>query len=168
MIKMDMKAGFFDSERIKKAVPKAQRKVLSRFGAFVRTRSRTSIRKRKGTSVPGGPPYSKTGLLKRFIYFAYDLQARSVVIGPQRLSSVKDPDAPNRIEYGGSVRAQSREIWVNGQAERDSKTGRFRPGSKKKIVITGQMTYQPRPFMTPALKAELPGLPGMWRDSIRP
>jgi hypothetical protein len=43
------KQGFFDRAKVKNAVDAGTRRVLSRFGAFVRTRARTSIRKRKGT-----------------------------------------------------------------------------------------------------------------------
>jgi hypothetical protein len=52
------KGSFFDRAKVKNAVDAGTRRVLSRFGAFVRTRARTSIRKRKGTSPPGGPPHA--------------------------------------------------------------------------------------------------------------
>jgi len=76
------KQGFFDRAKVKNAVDAGTRRVLSRFGAFVRTRARTSIRKKKGTSPPGSPPHSHVGLLRKFILFAYDPQRKSVVIGP--------------------------------------------------------------------------------------
>lgn len=58
----EAKAGFFDRARVMEAVDKATKKVLSRFGAYVRTRAKTSIRKGRGrTSEPGRPPYSHVG-----------------------------------------------------------------------------------------------------------
>ena len=76
------KGGFFNRDKVMRSVDAGTRKVLSKFGAFVRQRARTSIRKRKGTSPPGSPPYSHVGLLRKFILFAYDPQRKSVVIGP--------------------------------------------------------------------------------------
>ena len=51
MIGMKLKAAkglFFDRGAVLRATTAAERRVLSRFGAFVRQRARTSIRQRKG------------------------------------------------------------------------------------------------------------------------
>lgn len=144
MIKVTIKqakAGFFDRDAIIKAVDRATRKNLSKFGAFVRQRARTSIRKRKGTSPPGGPPYSHTGFLRRFIFFGYDPDRRSVVIGPTLAGS--QSGAPENLEHGGRANIRQRD----GETER--------------------ATIRPRPFMGPAFEAERPGLPDLWRDSVR-
>jgi hypothetical protein len=135
------KAGFFDREKVLGSLDRATRKVLSRFGAFVRTRARTSIRRRKGTSPAGRPPYSHVGLLRNLIFFAYDFDKRAVVIGPVLINS--PTGAPENLEYGGDAN-----LPIAG--------GRTR-----------RVTIQPRPFMGPALDAELPGLPAMWQDSVR-
>jgi len=128
---------FFDSSKVKQQTSKAERQVLSRFGAFVRTRVRSMIRKRRAPSAPGQPPSSHTGLLKRFIYFVYDAARRSVIIGPIRLAS-KRGDAPELLEEGGlAVR-------------------RGKPAA-----------YRPRPYMGPAFSAELPRVPAMWRDAVK-
>ena len=136
------KAGFFDRVAVMNATTAAERKVLSRFGAFVRTRARTSIKSRKATSRPGSPPSSHAGLLKRFILFAYDPARRGVVIGPTRLNAKTGGKAPPLLEYGGNV---VRERW-----------------GRRRVV-----RYLPRPFMHPALDAELVRLPPLWRNSIR-
>lgn len=144
MIGLDFKAakeGFFDRAKVLRSVDAATRKVLSRFGAFVRTRSRTSIRKRKGISPPGGPPYSHVGTLRDLIFFSYDEARRSVVIGPTL--SRRPTGAPENLEYGG---------------EADIPQRRGKPARAK---------IRPRPFMGPAFEAEKPGLPAMWRDSVR-
>lgn len=137
----DAKGNFFDRQRIIGAVDAATRKVLSRFGAFVRTRARTSIRKRKGTSPPAGPPYSHVGTLRKLIFFGYDAGAKSVVIGPTLSNS--PTGAPENLEYGGSSDIPQRK------------------GPPVRAAI------QPRPYMGPAIKAELPSLPPLWRDSVR-
>ena len=131
---------FFDRMAVTNAVDRAERKVLSRFGAFVRRGARSSIRRRKSVSQPGSPPSSHTGLLKRNIFFVYERQRSNVVIGPILLN--KGTDAPAILEHGGSVTRRRR---------------------KKRV----RMTYRPRPFMGPAFEREKPKLPQMWRDSVR-
>jgi hypothetical protein len=134
------KGGFFDREKVKNAVDAGTRRVLSKFGAFVRQRAKTSIRKRKGTSPPGSPPYSHVGLLRKFILFAYDPQRKSVVIGPTLIRA--GSEAPRLLEYGG-------------EAVRRTKTK------------TRRLRYRPRPFMRPAFEAEKPQLPALWKNSVR-
>ncbi len=129
---------FFDRAKIKQKVDVRTRKVLSKFGAFVRQTSRKSIRKRKGTSRPGRPPFSHTGVLKRFIYFGYDKDRRSVVIGPV-IAHGKVGKAPQALEHGGTV-----------------------------TLLTGKTANMAaRPFMQPAFESELKNVPKLWVDSIR-
>jgi hypothetical protein len=137
---------FFDAKKVIDATTKAERKVLSRFGAFVRRSARSSIRKRRKVSSPGQPPSSHTGLLRRFIFFAYDPWRKSVVIGPARLNQ-KVGDAPRALEHGGRSRVTA---------------GRRR---RRRVVRT--VTIGARPFMGPAFDKEKPKLSAMWRDSIR-
>jgi len=142
-MKMDaFKRSFFDSKRVMSAVDGATRRVLSRFGAFVRRRARSSIRKRKRISRPGEPPSSHVGLLRRGILFGYDTARQSVVIGPMRLNQ-RSAEAPPLLEYGGQTRRRDR----RGRSE--------------------LLTYRARPYMGPAFEAEKPGLPALWRDSVR-
>jgi hypothetical protein len=134
------KALFFDRQPVMNAVSRAERRVLSKFGAFVRRRARSSIRKRKAISEPGKPPSSHTGVLRQTIFFVYEPQRASVVIGPVELN--RGTEAPRLLEHGG-------------QAVR-------REGQKRV-----RMTYRPRPFMGPAYEREVPKLPALWRDSVR-
>lgn len=131
---------FFDRAAVTNAVDRAERKVLSKFGAFVRRGARSSIRKRKATSQPGSPPSSHVGLLKQNIFFVYERERSNVVIGPILLN--KGTDAPALLEHGGSVTRRRR---------------------KKRV----RMTYRPRPYMGPAFETEKSKLPAMWRDSVR-
>ncbi len=131
---------FFDRQAVTSAADRAQRKVLSKFGAFVRQTARTSIRKRKSISEPGQPPSSHTGLLKRNIFFVFSAETRSVVIGPILLN--QRTDAPRLLEHGDTV-------------ERTRRSQRVR------------MKYRARPFMGPAFDREQQKLPDLWRNSIR-
>ena len=140
-MKLDAAKGlFFDRARVTNAVDRTTRKNLSRFGAFVRKRARSSIRKRRRISNPGQPPSSHTGLLKRNIFFVYEPARRSVVIGPVLLNS--SSGAPELLEHGGTVVRK-----VGGRRVR--------------------MTYQPRPYMGPAFETEQDNLSRLWRNSVK-
>ena len=141
MIGMKFKRMFFTSKAVLSATDRATRRVLSKFGAYVRRTAKSSIRKRKAISAPGKPPSSHTGLLKRFILFGYDPAKRSVVIGPLRLTRGGRGDAPRALEEGGTTQV-------------------VRRGRKKRVKIKA------RPFMGPAMEKEKPKLPQMWRDSV--
>jgi hypothetical protein len=141
MIGMKFKQMFFTSKAVVSATDRATRRVLSKFGAYVRRTAKSSIRKRKAISAPGKPPSSHTGLLKRFILFGYDPAKRSVVIGPLRLTRGGRGDAPRALEEGGTSRM-------------------VRRGRKKRVKIKA------RPFMGPAMEKEKTKLPQMWRNSV--
>ena len=138
---------FFTSKEVISALDKATRKVLIKFGAFVMTTARQSIRKHgkdaqgnEKTSPPGHAPYSHTGVLKRGILFGYDILWHSVVIGPTLAPNRRMARTPPRLEYGASKIGES---WGNRPA------------------------YLRRPYMKPALDKNLPVLPAMWHNSIK-
>lgn len=136
----NVKKLFFDRKAVMDAVSRAQRAVFSRIGAFIRQTARSSIRRRKGTSKPGRPPNSHTGLLRDHIFFAYEPERKGVVIGPIRLNT-SDGTAPRLLESGGSTTWQEQ-------------------GKRERVV------YLARPYMRPALEKELPRLPALWRNSV--
>jgi hypothetical protein len=132
---------FFDRMAVLAATTSAERRVLSRFGAFVRQRARTSMKRRSQPAAPGQPPSAHTGLLRQHLYFAWDPFARSVVIGPVLLNQ-KQGAIPPLLEYGGPA-------------------VRVRWGKPRRVV------YAPRPYMRPAFAAEQARLPTLWRGSVR-
>jgi len=136
---------FFSAERIKRAVDKATRDKLKKAGAYVRTAARSSIKDRKGAAKPGRPPSSHTGLLRHFIFFGYDKQRKTVVVGPMRLNQ-KIGVAPEALEKGG------RSMML---------VGRRNKRRRKAIRI------KPHPFMGPALEKEAPKFPDLWTNSVR-
>jgi hypothetical protein len=83
----------------KNPITDADRKVGGRQGALIRKIAQRSIRKRKAVSEPGKPPTNREGTLKRFIFFSWDEQTRSVFIGPERLD--KPGSVPSLLEHGG-------------------------------------------------------------------
>ena len=152
---------FFNAPKVVKAVDRATRRVLSKFGGYVRQTSRRSIRKPRKkkiselTSVEkrqyrrtgerptasakrGKPPRSQTGRLKKTILFWYNPSEQSVTIGPARFPG---RDRIGALEKGGATRSR---------------------GKKPR-----NMQIQPHPFMGPALIKELPKLEPMWANSVR-
>lgn len=146
-----LNASFFDSAEVLRMVDKKAIAALSKFGAFVRQRAKSSIKyKKKGVSAPGKPPFAhkssgftkqktnkKTGEtktqslspLRELLFFAYDRSTKTVVVGPVPFRGKST--APGLLERGG--------------------VGVIRRGNKQK-----KAKFRARPFMKPAMLAELP------------
>ena len=156
------RGNFFDRQKVMDAMSKAERARLSKAGAFVRQRAKTSIRYRERPSAAGSPPsahrsvgsvHKKSGRvahkrqlvspLREFMFFAYDRATRTVVVGPALLNGTVSRQALHALEYGGP----------SVTLERD--------GKRRAVVIRA------RPFMRPALAAEVAALPELFRDSVR-
>lgn len=138
----DFQKAFFDPAAVTDPAERAYRAKLSRHGAFVRRRARSSIRKRKRSARPGEPPTDRKGLLKKFILFGYEPDIRTVVIGPAKLMGKANYTVPEVLEHGGRVVV-------------------LRPGRKPRPA-----NYRGNEFMGPAQAAELPKFLGSLKDSI--
>ena len=141
---MKVFGAFFDRPAVLNSVSQAERKTLSRAGAFVRRTARSSMRRRKKASQPGQPPSVKQGQLKKFLFFSWDQQTRSLVVGPELLSRRAGAPVPSLMESGGVVR------WT-----------------KRRTGESRQSKILPRPFMAPALDKNLSALPEAWRNALR-
>ncbi len=147
------KSLFFDQPKVVSAVSRAERRVLSRFGSYVRADAKASIRRRKRASQPGQPPTNRTGLLKKHIFFVYEARRRSVVIGPALLG--RSTGAQQILEHGGSVVIR----------RRVRRRGRRRSSAPKQT--RQRVTVAPRPFMGPAFeKNRDQKLPALWKDAV--
>ncbi len=152
---------FLDRVKVLEAADKGKVKALSKIGAFVWRRAKSSIKIKKGTAPAGSPPYGhttttrkktnkKTGVtkvqpaspLREFIFFSYDPSTKSVVVGPIPLGDRAGPMALKALEMGGPS------------------IGQFR-GKKRTISIAAH------PFMGPAMEAEVAKMPEAFRDMIR-
>lgn len=146
-----LKKSFFDKKGVADALDPAVRRALSKFGAFVRRRSRSSIKqapkaakkkRTKGkapkarTSRPGQPPLAHQGDIKR-ILFGYDAANKSVVVGPVLYGARSG--APETLEYGGFARLKG--------------------GRRVRVA--------PRPFMQPAFEAELKDVGNDFKNLIK-
>lgn len=147
------KAQFLDKKAVEGEIGKRAASFAMRFGAFVRTNAissmlghkikrgfgaKSKISNRQGVAPPGKPPFPHAGHLVRLIFFAYDPQAKAMVIGPLLFQSRGSADAMRVLQDGGTQTLK-------------------RPDGE-----TVMATYQPRPFMLPALKDELAKIRSTW------
>lgn len=133
----DAKALFFDRPAVIAMLNRRERSMLSRFGAFVRRRAKSSIKfsSKNETSQPGRAPKGHTHKLRDKIYFAADPRRRSVVTGPVTFGG-RTGEELQALEEGGFVNLKES---IKGEAVR-----------RRRVFIRA------RPFMLPAFKAELP------------
>ena len=179
-LSMHMTDYFFDRQAVIDRMSKANRQALSKAGAFIRRRARTSLRRRKSTSPPGSPPSvhsdDSIATLKN-ILFAYEPHSESLVVGPVRLNQVEDSwidlgrtTVPQLHEFGDIARVLEWS-WDGGRtwSRRDR---RFRHTSRKRkevyhfIERRRRARYRARPFMGPALEAERPNIPDAWTGAL--
>lgn len=148
-VKMSVKNLFFDRALVVREVGKVNAAALSKAGAFVRQRARSSLRRRKRVSAPGSPPsvhsQDSVATLKN-ILFAYDRANMSVVIGPVLLNGSQG-SVPALHEFGGTKAV--RNIRGRGRAP-----------------TVRMASYPARPFMGPALVAEALKFPSLWSSRV--
>jgi len=181
---------FFETERINKLADDAVEKRLLKFGAFVRSDARRSIRKEpKGTrrernSKPGAPPLSHTGNLRENIFFGLDKRENSVVIGPHKNRSGYAPEA---LEYGGraTINGFVPKVYTLGDrgaigrdkagrvvvcklktAEMVARANRFAI-ERNDAAISRTVKIEARPYMSPAFERNLPHAPQLFRNSLK-
>lgn len=156
---------FFDRAAVIKTIGKANATALSRHGAFVQRRARSSMKRRKKPSPPGSPPSCHSSdpvaTLKN-IWFAYEPSTQSVVVGPLRLNG-SGGSVPALHEFGG--RRTIRELLVRGRWVPESTIGRR--NRQRFRSRTRSARYPARPFMGPAGQAEIKSAPNIWGTTGR-
>lgn len=164
MIRMRLNLSKF-ADGFKALVPrvrKAERKALARFGAFVRRRAKSSIRKGKKPSVAGEPPRSHLELLRKGILFAVEDHhgAAGVIIGPAKLPG-KSEGILRALEEGG-------ESEVIIQRRRRRHRGDLALGRKpERASLKLKLAIRPRPFMLPAFEKEKAGAAALFENSVK-
>jgi len=155
---------FLDRAEVQRKLGVARVRALGRQGAFVRRRARTSIlRRRKRISAPGSPPsvHSKGSIDSlRNILFAYEQSSDSVVVGPVKLNQINRSRSgsisiPALMEFGGRIEILEERypgtragMWFRSDL-------RTRRRYADRIYRNRPARYRPRPFMLPALEAEI-------------
>jgi hypothetical protein len=176
----------FDANRVKKKVDQANFRSLGHAGGTIRKTAYRSIRKRKKPSLPGSPPSSPTGRLRRSFRYEVERQTPGVVIGPVNEISGR---LWNLHEFGGIARKRRRlkrhrfrfgqhgpiRSIGNGKFVRiELRTAAQANRARRLIAEENQRRgaakprrYPKRPFMKPALDTHRAQLPKFWRDSVR-
>lgn len=140
-----LKASFFDSTEVLRMVDKRTVSALSKFGAFVCRRAQTSIKYKDGPAAPGSPPHAhKTSGFTR-----QKKNKKTGLVTQQSSSPLRD--------------------LLFFSYDREAKTVVVGPVPfRGKAVVPGLMErggqgIEPRPFMKPALEAELPKFASFFR-----
>jgi hypothetical protein len=166
---------FFDKKLVKGLLTDTTRKALSKAGAFVQRTAKLSLsRTGKKPSKPGTPPRKRVGLLRDQVFFVFDPDTFSVVVGPRRLNMVAmSPlkrggfqktagNVPGLHEFGGKqgiierkFKSEGPEGWRRAdlRRNRDSETYDYRLRVAR---------YPARPYMGPALRRNLSKFPKLY------
>lgn len=165
---------FFDAQKVVTAAEKAERRALSKFGAFVRTTAKRSIRKARQKKIAELTPEERRSWeIRKEIGKRKGFKAR-------RPLKASEPGEPHRYRAGlikkhifflwdkanKSVIIGPARLSKRGDAPHDLEFGgnttlTAGPDRGKRITI------KPRPTMQLAMQKELPGLPEMWKDAVR-
>lgn len=148
---------------------------------------------RKKTNKKGQTKVQRVSPLREFLFFSYDRRSESVVIGPARFEG-KAGKVPRTLELGGAaeqrpnLRRTHRVIGESGEIRigegKRNKDGvlvsytliRTQLQAERANRLNEQLygpatipakNVQPRPFMGPALRRELPKMPRLWANSVR-
>lgn len=150
-IRLDKAKSYFRETVVAQAAGKANVKALAKFGSFVRRTAKSSIKpagKKRKVSLPGEPPRSITGLLKKPLFFIVEPREQNVVIGPilanNKATAKNDGTVPETLEHGGRVTYPAR-------------------GNRKRRTVK----VAPRPYMGPAMEKEKPQWAKLWADSVK-
>jgi hypothetical protein len=161
---------FFDRDVVLRSMSATTKAVLSKFGAYVRTRAKSSIRKARQKSI---------GELTADELLAYRIAAaeakRQGRPRPKRPLAASRPGEPPRSILGHLRKFiyfawdPSTKSMVVGPALFGGASGsapRTLEEGGTAVLYNGRtITIAPRPYMRPAYEAEKPALPKLWQDA---
>jgi hypothetical protein len=155
-----LKKTFFDTAAVADKLPPAIRAALSKFGAYTRRAAKNSLKYGDKPSPPGRPPtvhrskkftreqkskgkktLQASSPYREFIFFSYDAERKTVVIGPALGGSRSG--VPDKIEHGGTS------VVIRGDGRRET------------------IHTAPRPTMGLAFEATLDSAAGNFKNLIR-
>lgn len=188
------KSMFFDRAAVLGFIDKKLAKALSKIGAYIRQSARQSIRDSETPSKPGQPPHSHLGAQRRKlnrrrkdqglppvkagleglkeIYFFYEPERRTVVVGPVKYNLVSFRGAgvidhgtvPEIMEKGGDVTFL--EHQKPGEQTWKRVTSRRRDSAQGHTTRNRTIRLAKRPFMVPALEREVVNLPSLLEQAL--
>lgn len=161
---------FFDRSAVTEATTAETRFVLSKFGAFVRTRAKSLIRKARQKSLAEMTPEE---------LLAYRIRAAQAKKAghpqPKRPLASSKPGEPPRSVLGFLrkflffVYDKSTNSVVVGPAQFGGASGTapsvLESGGSTVLFNGRRVTIRPRPYMRPSFESEKPNLPKFWAQA---
>lgn len=168
-IDIQMKKFFFDRPAVQKMIKDKERKPIEDALRVIRKQARQNVKRYvKKRSPRGGPPYTRTkgdDNLKKILYL-YDPRKRVGIVGPIKLNKKSrdargnqiKPTLPAFLEFGGSAAIEEFQ-WLDTKANvvirkwqqyhtlETAQRRSYRSVARR----VRQATYEPKPFMYPAL-----------------
>lgn len=135
---------FFDRDKVDKYVSRKKKRAFTKSGAYVRRTAQFSMRSRKGSAPAGQPPFAHAKGLKRHLYFYYDPDKETVIVGPVLFSETASEGIPRLMERGGVVSREVRVPTGNVTSVDGTMLKKFRTERR-------DLSYDPHPYMLPAL-----------------
>ena len=183
----------FRQREVQAKVQQATFRSLGHAGGAIRLTAARSIRRRKKPSLPGTPPHTPTGHLKRVIRYEVDEHQSEVVIGP---ANEYARTIWNLHEFGGTTTPKIRVLKAHrfrvgeyGPVRRGNAGARDRGLTRAKLTSQAQADratrlvqeenalrlagskrprrYPKRPFMGPSLERMQNRLPSFWQNSVK-
>lgn len=157
---------------------------LHQAAAYLRTTARRSIRQSKKAALPGQPPHTRSGQIRRAILFAVDKQNLTAWVGP---SATLISDIAKYHEFGGvqTIKSKRRNyqpgkagpVDVHNGKPRFAKLRTAKQVERARFIdrvvwpdssLLKRRKYPARPFMGPALDASIKRLNDIFRVSLAP
>lgn len=175
--------GVINTKLIRKKLSRLNIESVRHGAAAIRKAARKSIKRRKSESLPGQPPHTRLGQLKKSILYSVDRNRESAVIGASvrlisRVGMIHEtggtytiqPRKPNwKLEIGGHGPIYWRggvlrfaKLETRKQVRRAKRIG----NAYKRTLKAKRSRFPKRPFMLPALQEVEPRLPSYWRTGI--
>jgi hypothetical protein len=196
---------FFDRKIVQDALGRGVAGAMSKIGSFTRTTAQRSMRPARRlrvsemgpelreyykqnpdrqkpfvSSLPGEAPRARTKRLKRSIFYAYDVQQQTSVIGPVYFPGSRSADSPSVLEFGGEsyvslveppLKKKKGKSATDAQAEglrQAAAEGKLKKSSRHKPnIVQKRVRVEPRPFMRPALNLVRPRIQPQFRNLLR-
>lgn len=160
---------------IREVLGKAVFAAWNKWGGFVRKSAQRNIRRRNRVSSPGESPTDQTGILRKWIEYAFDESAWSVVVGPRKTNQVffngdgapVTGTVPQILEEGGKITIQEVQQPRTGKwVRQDLRFKRTNNGGQATWPRRRRpVTIDARPYMQPAFDKNVKLLPRLLKEA---
>lgn len=162
-----IKRSFFDRAAVLGKLNKAEKRVLPKIGRFIRRAAKSSLRLGKMVALAD----MKSEAREDYEREKKIRKSKGLKPSPRRRQSAKRGQPPKLHEKNSPLKRlifyafddRKHTVVVGPEFFRNGKSGGKAPGNLE-YGLNGHSRF---PFMGPAMKQEIPKLPGMWRDAVK-